>query len=55
MVLAKAYFGLKDSDKAESNVKLTYQKAVGMKCRWAEINAGSLPKTCRDSGSGEKQ
>jgi subtilisin family serine protease len=33
-------------DKANS----AYEKAVGMKYRWAEMEAGSLPKTCRDSG-----
>ena len=29
-----------------------FEKAVGMKYRWAEMEAGSLPKTCRDSGCG---
>ena len=52
MVLAKAYLGLEDFEKAESNAKSAYEKAVGMKYRWAEIKAGSLPKTCRDSGCG---
>ena len=36
IVLAKAYLGLKDFEKAESNAKSAYAKAVGMKYRWAE-------------------
>ena len=50
MVLAKAYLALEDFENAESNAKSAYEKAVGMKYRWAEIEAGSLPNTCRDSG-----
>jgi hypothetical protein len=50
VVLAKAYLGLKDFEEAESNAKSAYEKAVDMKYRWAEMEAGSLPKACRDSG-----
>ena len=50
MVLAEAYMGLKDFEQAESNAKSAYEKGVGMKYRWAEMEAGSLPNTCRDSG-----
>ncbi len=53
MVWAKAHLEQKDFEKAESNAKSAYEKAVGMKYRWAEIKAGSLPKTCRDSGCGQ--
>ena len=41
-------------EKAESNTNSAYEKAVGMKYRLAEMKAGSLPKTCRDSGCGGK-
>ncbi len=37
MVLAKGYMALKDYERAESNAKSAYEKAVGMKYRWAEI------------------
>ena len=43
VVLAKAHFALKDFEQAESNAKSAYEKAVGMKYRWAEIKAGSPP------------
>ena len=36
MVLGKAYLGLEDFEKAESNAKSAYETAVGMKYRWAE-------------------
>ena len=36
VVLAKAYLGQKDFERAESNAKSAYEKAVGMKYRWAE-------------------
>jgi hypothetical protein len=36
LVLAKAYLGLEDFEKAESNANSAYEKAVGMKYRWAE-------------------
>jgi hypothetical protein len=39
-------------EQAETFASSAYEKAVGMKYRWAEIKAGSLPKTCRDSGCG---
>jgi hypothetical protein len=42
MVLAKAYLGLKDFEKAESLANSAYEKAVGMKYRWTE---GKLQKT----------
>ena len=42
MVLAGAYLGLKDFEKAESNAKSAYEKAVGMKYRWAEGDAADL-------------
>ena len=41
IVLAKAYLAQKDFVKAESNTKSAYEKAVGMKYRWAE---GKLKK-----------
>ena len=34
--MAKAYLALKDFEKAEDNAKSAYEKAVGMKYRWAE-------------------
>jgi hypothetical protein len=40
-VLAKAYLEQKDFEKVESNAKSVYEKAVGMKYRWAE---GKLKK-----------
>jgi hypothetical protein len=43
LVLARAYLGLKDFEQVESNAKSAYEKAVGMKYRWAGIEAGSLP------------
>ena len=52
MVLAKAYLGQEYFEKAEGFANSAYEKAVGMKYRWAEITAGSLPKACRDSGCG---
>ena len=36
VVLAKAYLGLEDFEQAESNANSAYEKAVGMKYRWAE-------------------
>ncbi len=36
MILAKAYLGLGDYEQAESNAESAYEKAVGMKYRWAE-------------------
>ncbi len=42
MVLAKAYLGQKDLEKAESNAKSAYEKAFGMKYRWAEGDAADL-------------
>ncbi len=42
VVLAKAYLGLEDFEQAESNAKSAYEKAVGMKYRWAE---GKLKKS----------
>ena len=42
MVLAKAYMGLKDFERAESNANSAYEKAVGMKYRWAEGDAADL-------------
>ena len=42
MVLAKAYLGQKDFEKAQSNAKSAYEKAVGMKYRWAEGDAADL-------------
>ena len=42
IVLAKAYMGLKDFEKAESNANSAYEKAVGMKYRWAEGDAADL-------------
>jgi hypothetical protein len=36
LVLAKAYLGLKDFEQAEGFAKSAYEKAVGMKYRWAE-------------------
>jgi hypothetical protein len=41
-VLAKAYLAHKDFEQAESNAHSVYEKAVGMKYRWAEMEAGSL-------------
>ncbi len=52
VVLAKAYMGLEDFEQAEDKANSAYEKAVGMKYRWAEMEAGSLPNTCRDSGCG---
>ena len=40
--MAKAYLGLKDFEQAESNAKSAYEKAVGMKYRWAEGDAADL-------------
>ena len=42
MVLAKAYLGLKAFEKAETFAKSAYEKAVGMKYRWAEGDATDL-------------
>jgi hypothetical protein len=42
VVLAKAYLAQKDFEKAESNAKSAYEKAVGMKYRWAEGDAADL-------------
>ena len=42
MVLAKAYLGLKDFEKAERFANSAYEKAVGMKYRWAEGDAADL-------------
>jgi len=42
VVLAKAYLGLEDFEQAESNAKSAYEKAVGMKYRWAEGDAADL-------------
>ncbi|MBW8039065.1 MAG: hypothetical protein FVQ85_03600 [Planctomycetes bacterium] len=42
MVLARAYLALKDFEQAESKAKSAYEKAVGMKYRWAEGNAADL-------------
>ena len=39
--MAKAYMGFKDFEQAESKAKSAYEKAVGMKYRWAE---GKLKK-----------
>lgn len=36
IVLAKAYLGLKDFEKAEGLANSAYEKAVGMRYRWAE-------------------
>jgi hypothetical protein len=41
VVLSGAYLGLKDFEQAEGNAKSAYEKAVGMKYRWAE---GKLKK-----------
>lgn len=35
-VLAKAYLGLKDFERAERLANSAYEKAIGMKYRWAE-------------------
>ena len=43
MVWAEAYLGLEDFEKAQNKAKSAYETAVGMKYRWAEIKAGSLP------------
>ncbi len=37
-------------EQAERFASSAYEKAVGMKYRWAEMKAGSLPTTCRDYG-----
>jgi len=42
MVLAKAYMELKDFEKAEGFANSAYEKAVGMKYRWAEGDAADL-------------
>ena len=42
MVLTKAYLALKDFEKAETNAKSAYEKAVGMKYRWAEGDTAHL-------------
>jgi len=42
IVLAKAYLALKDFEQAESNANSAYEKAVGMKYRWAEGDAADL-------------
>ncbi|HUS73443.1 MAG TPA: hypothetical protein VMY06_10295 [Sedimentisphaerales bacterium] len=34
--MAKAYLGLKDFEKAEGLANSAYEKAVGMRYRWAE-------------------
>ncbi len=36
MILAKAYLGLEDFEQAKNDTKSAYEKAVGMKYRWAE-------------------
>jgi len=42
VVLAKAYLGQKDFEKAEGFANSAYEKAVGMKYRWAEGDAADL-------------
>ena len=42
IVLAKAYMALKDFEKAEGFASSAYEKAVGMKYRWAEGDAADL-------------
>ncbi len=42
MVLAKAYVAKKDFEKAETNARSTYEKAITMKYRWAEGDAAHL-------------
>jgi len=42
MVLGKAYLELKDFEQAESNANSAYEKAVGMKYRWAERDSADL-------------
>lgn len=42
MVLARAYLGQKDSERAESFANSAYEKAVDMKYRWAEGDAAHL-------------
>ncbi len=42
IVLAKAYLAEKDYEKAERNARTAYDKAIGMKYRWAEGDAGHL-------------
>jgi len=42
IVLAKAYLAQKDFGQAEANAKSAYDKAVGMKYRWAEGDAAHL-------------
>jgi len=42
LVLAKAYLGLKNFEQAEGFAKSAYEKAVGMKYRWAEGDAADL-------------
>ncbi len=42
MVLAKAYLGLKDFERAERFANSAYEKAVGMKYRWAEGDTAHL-------------
>ncbi len=42
IVLARAYLAQKGFEQAETNAKSAYEKAVGMKYRWAEGDAGHL-------------
>ena len=42
VVLAKAYLGQKDFERAEGFANSAYEKAVGMKYRWAEGDAADL-------------
>ena len=42
MVLAKAYMAQEDFEQAETNAKSAYEKAVGMKYRWAEGDTADL-------------
>jgi len=58
IVLAKAYLGLEDFEKAEGFANSAYEKAVGMKYRWAEGDAADLLGeiySCRgDKANGRK-
>jgi len=42
IVLARAYLGLKDTERAKDFAQSAYEKAVSMKYRWAEGEAGHL-------------
>jgi hypothetical protein len=42
VVLAEAYLWLKDFEQAEDKAISSYEKAVGMKYRWAEGDAADL-------------